>query len=246
MKDRSYQEETPSRLGRTEWSGPRAQGASLGARYLPLVFFQLYLTGSLVAFRFGPLQPEITNWNILISYALVGQLVILFGYLLGALWRERSYCGRFPPKFVVGAAIVVTLALLPATLSSRNYAGVSIVEAVLDPGAAYDAFGANFRSLSGVRPLSVVRTLLGPVLGLLVPLGIVYWRRMRPSWRTLWLAAVVGRIWLALISGTAFYLFDILLLVPWFLWLGLASRAPRPGVVVFQPLPSLTPPTRGR
>lgn len=219
MRYRSHLEAGASRSCRTGGYEPESPRAKASARYLPIIFFQLYLTGSLVAFGLGPLQPEVPDWPLLISYALVGQLVILFGYHLGVLWRPRAYSGRLPRRFLACAAIVVTLVLLPATLSSRNYADVSVKEAILNPGEVYLAVTANYRSPSGVRALSVVRAVLGPVMGLLIPLGIVFWRQLPTRWRALWLAALAGRVCVAFISGAAFHLFDIVLLVPWFLWL---------------------------
>jgi len=187
-------------------------------RYLPLLLFELYLTGSVAVFAFGPLQWTVDNSGTVLSYVLLGQLLILAGYRLGLAFPARGYrAGRFidlPWK----AAILITLVLLPPTWSTRNFAEISLLEALANPALP---FHAKFLAELDYQWLSILRTLLAPILALLVPLGLVYWQRIRMPWRVLWLLAVSGRIAVAILTGRAFGIFDVALVVPWMLVLHL-------------------------
>ena len=200
---------------------------STAARFFPLLFFEAYLIVSLLSFTYGPHDWNIDNSLAVLSYALLGQILIGAGYWVGSAQGPRGL-GVERGDFVnitLKVAIILTLVLLPPTISTRNSANLSLLEALADPGAAYQARAeAQFDYLW----LSVIRTLLSPVLSLLLPLGIVFWRCLNLPWRGLWLAATSGVAIVPLFTGRAFGIFDITLTAPWLLWIavsGVPARA---------------------
>ena len=161
------------------------------AQTLPLIFFELYLTGTVAVFAFGPIRWQIDDPWALYSYLLLGQLLIAAGYLLGSALPARRGPSGPSAGLLLKASILITLLLLPPTLSTRNFAGVSLLEALRNPVLP---FRAKLVADLDYRWLSILRTLASPGLALLVPLGIVFFRRVGVAWRALWGVAVAGRL----------------------------------------------------
>jgi hypothetical protein len=198
----------------------RAVGvASRAEQLFPILFFEAYLLASVLVFAFGPVEFSVDNPWKLYSFVLVGQLVIGAGYALGMAGPPRDYCGRLSANEILSVAIVVTIVLTPLTLHYRNYAGISLTEALRDPRAAYMARLESFDGNADTPLLSITRGLLAPVSGLFVPLGILYWRRMDGIRRALWAAGLAGLVAETIYSGAAVHLFDLVLTIPWLLWL---------------------------
>ena len=189
------------------------------ARFYPLLFFSIYLLGSLFVFAFGPCQFEIQNATKLYVFLLAGQLAIICGYTLGSSYPGRAFNSVVPSNSVVRFVIVVSVCSLPITLSSRNFGQLSLTEALLDPGSAYAARMQEVTSRDNVSIASVLRAVLGPFFGLCVPCGIVFRNRLSVAWRWAWVAAVAALIVESLFVGAAKGMFDVVLIIPWFVWL---------------------------
>jgi len=200
------------------------QAFPLWARYLPLIGFQLYLTLSVLAFAFGPLEWQIDNPLKLYCYVFVGQAFIFVGYYFGISKRASGYQGKYSTQDLLKASILITVAFLPPTLATRNRAGLSVSDALAKPATAFEA---KFDAEVSNPMLSIPRTLLAPILALLVPLGIVRWRTMTVLWRALWLCSVCGQVVTAFYTGRAYGIFEIMLVVPWMLWLSLHNSQAR-------------------
>jgi hypothetical protein len=201
----------------------RGLGVRRSQRFV-LVFFQVYLIGSVVAFAFGPTDYDPVNPATFYTYVLGGQLAIVFGYSLGTSRPARGYRGPISIEIVQKASITAVLLLLPITLTYRNYAALSLTQALADPGTAYAARLDSFYGGETTPLLSIVRGFLAPLMKLFLPLGIVYWQRLTPLWKRLWLAGLVGLFVEAIFTGAAIGVFDLILVIPWMLWLGLRQR----------------------
>lgn len=210
----------------------------LGPRLYPVLFFSAYLLGSVLVFAFGPCQFEIQNATTLYPFLFASQLAIVVGFLLGASYRGRDFESRLSATAIVRAVIVVSVLSLPITLSSRNFGQLSLAEALLDPGTAYAARMHEVTSRDNVSLASIIRASLGPFVGLCVPCGIVYWRQLTSIWRLAWAAGVCALVTESLFVGAAKGLFDVVLIVPWFLWLLLYRTRGQRGRAVFNATPS--------
>lgn len=197
---------------RTSW---RYDRISL-TKNLPLLVFQIYLTFSLLIFAFGPLDFKIRNPIVLYSYVLIGQLCIYIGYKLGVSKVPANYNGRYSLNSLLRISILLVLLFVPPTLATRNYANISIYQAIFNSQVG---FQATFDYVQSTPLLSIPRTLLSPILALMLPLGLIRWRNMTWILRALWLVGIGGDIAAALYVGRAFGIFEIALVVPWMLWL---------------------------
>jgi hypothetical protein len=197
---------------------------SASVRNFPVIFFTIYLLVSVLVFAFGPCDFRISNPWALYAYILAGQLFILIGYLAGS-YVGRGYNGKLSADLVLRAAILITVCSLPMTLYSRNFADLSLAEAIRDPGAAYVARLHELMGRDSIPLVSIIRAALGPAIALLLPCGIVYWRRMSVLWRCLWLGGMAGLVVESLFVGAAKGLFDLVLVIPWMVWLPFHHRA---------------------
>jgi hypothetical protein len=185
----------------------------------PLLFFEVYLLGSVLVFAFGPVGFRIENPFTLYSYVLAGQAAIWFGYRLGSASPPAGYAGRASRSLLLKIAILATVLMAPPTVMNRNSGDISISEAIANPGAAYAARLASLDERSSAPWVSIARVALSPVLGMFVPLGAVILTRQSGLWSSFWKAGLVALLAQSLIVGAAKDIFDLFLVLPWMLWL---------------------------
>ncbi len=188
--------------------------------WLPLMFFQVYLTFSLLTYAFGPVERVESANFYLFAYALIGQLAIYLGYRLGI--RHQLTVGKATVswKKLLMLSIFTTLILAPATISLRNSAGISLSEAILNPGAAYIARLELYEEAKGASSYIVILRVIGsPIIKSLVPLGIAFWPLLSMNHKLLLCGAIGVNLIEALFTGAAIGIFDIALIAPWVLWL---------------------------
>ncbi len=210
-------------------TGSSAVRSRLRALLFPLLFFEAYLALTLALFAFGPVEPVFDDRTAVWAYALLGQVAIAVGFGVGSIGPPRTATGRAPLLPILKLAIVVSLALLAVSLQYRNYGDMSLVEALADPGAGYQAKQESLRWRESTPIISALRALAGPLIGLSLAGGILYWRRLRPLWRLLWLAGVACWASESVLTGSSKGLFDLVLTFPWLIWLAMrhSGRSPR-------------------
>ncbi|MBV9124960.1 MAG: hypothetical protein JO112_16525, partial [Planctomycetes bacterium] len=187
------------------------------------------MLSSLLGFVFSPVEEFWVNELLpVILYALLGQGFLLVGYCWGATHPPCSYAGPWRSQVVLQITIAVTVLVFIAALWFRNDSGLSLSEALADSGAAYAARVEGLQQRTTLPLFSFCRGFVGPVLGLFVPLGIVYRNQMSRAWQVLWGLGTAGMVIDGLLTGAAKGLFDIVLLIPWFLWLSLRQGGVRP------------------
>lgn len=185
----------------------------------PQVFFGIYLLASIVAFRFGPTESDVRNPLVFYSYVLTAVAIIVAGFRLGVAAPARQYVGKLSGSQLLRISIMLTLVVLPATISQRSASEATLTSALLDPGAVYRARLEDLQSRGSIPVIAIVRGLMSPVLAMLLPLGVLYLRHLPRYWAPLWLLGVLGIAAESILSGTAKSLFDIILVLPWLLWL---------------------------
>jgi len=191
--------------------------------WYPLVFFQVYLAYSVIAYALGPVEHDTPRPWYLYSYLMASQFSIFIGYKIGLETKPTTYAWSISPRILIRIALLTMLAILPLTFIWRNQGDISILEAIQDPGAAYSIRLRSITEGEISSQFSLVRGLLSPLLQLFLPLGIVYWKRLSRTVKVLWLVGVMGMVVQALISGAAIGIFDLILALPWLFWL--ASKA---------------------
>ena len=221
----------PLRTGVQASSSSRVQTLSRYARWYPLWFFQLYLLGSILVFAGGPVEFDVDNAFYLYSYVLAGQIAIAVGYWLGIGKSVTKYCGWFSISAVIKATILTTLLISPLTLIDRNQSAGSLTEAITNPGAAYAERAERLMDQDSAPIIAILRALSGPLLGLFMPLGVIYYGRQSGNWRTLWKLGLVALLCEPLFLGVAKGLFEFILLMPWIMWMRRNVRTAHFGVV---------------
>ena len=114
----------------------------------PLVFFQLYLSLTVILFFIGPWPWPIDNGGLLLAYLVAAQISILMGYLLA--WRTVKKRHRESTSvginvnvekgiFFLKCSLVLTLVLfIPTSLSRTGQFLPDISSALNDLGSAYN------------------------------------------------------------------------------------------------------------
>lgn len=217
----------PMPRGRIRWGA---------IRLLPLLFFFTYLSATVLVFAFGPWPWPVRDPLKLYGFLVLAHLAVVAGYL-GAIRRPaRLSRVQWSPRRLLWASVALNLLLLAPTLKFRTSGRVEIVAALTDPGRAYYRASSPTDSYEN-RYVEYVRVLFGPVLGLLLPLSVVYWRRLGRSLRICAVAAIVGElcIWFATArnKGVA----DLVFVLP---WLVLVAQSERPDALVWKRIVRMT------
>jgi hypothetical protein len=190
-------------------------------RYFPIVFFQAFLTLTVLVFAFGPWDWPVDNPAQLYTFIIINQLALLFGYIWAIPGREPARF-HFPLPIVqfVGICAVVSIIVLPAMTLYQAGGLIDLRTAILRPGEMYYAT----REAAGLRSpnpfLAYGSVILSPIFWPLPVLTAAYWKKLPFLIR---LAAIVGvglNSLSYLLIGTNKGNVDLLILIPWFLVLG--------------------------
>ncbi|NPC55778.1 hypothetical protein [Caenimonas soli] len=197
---------------------------------LPLIFFQLYLTVTVVLFFWGPWPWEPSQPTVLFAYLVLAQFAIAFGYLkawkrvnaIPASTFDTAESDRRAVAFIKLGAIVTFLLLVPTSLSRTGELLPGLLAGIADPGAVYNA---NFERLQAGNPYVIVeylRMLLSPLLVGIVPLAVVYWSRLSGGLKLACLVAIAFHLSLYVATGTNKGIADFAISVPWLIFLGVS------------------------
>lgn len=198
----------------------------------PLIFFQCYLSFTVILFFFGPWPWDVSNPVQLTAFLLAAQASMIVGYLYA--WRfVKSWAPVGVSELSRGAAtergdarsirllkisVIIALAMLiPTSLSRTGQALPSVIEGVVEAGASYNE---NYRRVSAGNAYVVVeyvRIALSVFLVAVFPLLLVFWKNLAPHWRILSSVSVIGHLSFYLATGTNKGLADILITAPWLL-----------------------------
>jgi hypothetical protein len=184
-------------------------------RYFPIVFFEAFLTLTVVVFAFGPWDWPVTNPVTLYSFLFINQLALLFGYLQAVRGRSPSRF-RLPltPKELVWLMSLTTLATLIPTVKHATGGEANFNLALTDPGQAYkitnDAAHAATYSI-----WAYVMIVLSPLIWPLLPLAVVFWKKLSPTLKVLAVLGIVSDAAIYFLKGTNKGMVDVLILMPW-------------------------------
>lgn len=206
----------------------------------PLVFFQLYLAGTVLLFFAGPWPWPVRQPWLLGAFLAAAQLSMAVGFLLA--WKPAPNVARVDGSrgsglLVAIATIVTLLIFVPTSLSRTGSWLPDVVRGFSDTGAAYNT---NFRRLQEGNPWLVVeyvRMILSPILAGLLLWAVAYWGRLSRPVRFLAVAAILSNLAIYVATGTNKGIADTLVLLPWVAVLAawhrtISFRIPRPVLIV--------------
>ncbi|HMH43264.1 MAG TPA: hypothetical protein VK557_07270 [Pyrinomonadaceae bacterium] len=199
---------------------------SLKIRYVPIVFFQIYLALTVFLFVFGPWHWPIVNGLKLYVFLALAHLALFLGYR-SVIHREPTvYSGKWKIERIVLVALIAHLLLLIPTSSFRSGSALpDVFGGLADPGLAYETSN-RFRSEGG-GSAEYIRIVLGPLLFLLLPLTVLYWHRLKVLVKALSAFAIFGFLAIYLAIGTNKALADFVLLTPCLIFAGYMTGALR-------------------
>jgi hypothetical protein len=190
-------------------------------RIFPIVFFLVYLTGTVLFFVAGPFEYPVDNpWTLYLFLALA-HLALFAGYWRAASGQPKQYFGTWkPPQLLFWSATLSLLLLMPTSLARTGNAIPDIVDGIVNTGDAYSRTVSLSEQPRGLPIIEYVRIFSGPLIGLLLPLTVFYWTQLPRTTRVLAVAGMLGTVALFVAMGTNKAIADTVLLVPWMIFAG--------------------------
>jgi hypothetical protein len=180
-------------------SGARSAPSTL-TRLAPILLFLGYLNVSVLVFLFGPWHWPLIHPTKFYLFIVAAHAALGAGYLSGAFGAPRSYSNRFSPEKIAWYSVIVTLLLYVPTMIWLTDGDVDL-QSVLEPGFAYNRYQERFSFERPTHPVSYIRTILGPLLAMAVPIVFFYWERMSRSMRLLGVLAAVANLSVFVFTG---------------------------------------------
>lgn len=174
------------------------------------IWVQMYLVCTILLFAFGPCNWQIENSLQLYGYVLLAQLAIAVGMFFGGSHPARAQASAKAPLSLLWWCVLLGLLLAPLQIVSRNFSGAGALEAMIDPALAYSSGAGEVRDYF---VLSLVSTIVAPLRCLLVPLTVTHWSSGSLLLKAGCILAIAFELGVSLISGQAFGVFDVMLLV---------------------------------
>lgn len=193
----------------------------LWVRLLPILFFFTYLNLTVFLFAYGPWPWPVGDGTKLYTFLVFAHSALLLGYLSAAFGRPGGYYGRWRPESLVKLSLLVTLVLLiPTSMARTGHLFPNIVGGLTNPGLVYSE-SIRLRSERTILTLvEYVRIIFGPLLFLLFPLTIYYWRVLNRTIKGLAILGILGFLGIYIASGTNKALADFIGVTPWLILAG--------------------------
>lgn len=198
----------------------------------PLIFFQIYLTITVVLFFAGPWPWDVESPELLAGYLLASQLMIAIGYFMswGAVQssilpeqeREREIARTLT---YLRRGLMITLVLLVPTALSRTGSAIpEVIEGLRDTGAVYNRNFARLEEGNAYQIVEYLRIVLSPYLMAVFPLTVVLWGRLSKTFRLMACFAIAFNLSIYIATGTNKGIADFVVTLPWLVFLGVAAR----------------------
>jgi hypothetical protein len=197
----------------------------------PLVFFQLYLSTTVLLFFFGPWPWNVDDPLLLATYLLAAQGFIAAGYLMA--WRRVRWLHGTGQKavrhvatgisYLRWALLISFVLLIPTSLSRTGSVLPNIFFGLSDVGFAYNQ---NFERLEGGNAFVMVeylRMLFAPFLVAVFPLTVVYWSQLSIRLKVLCLVVIIFNLSLYIATGTNKGFADIVITLPMLMFLSVSA-----------------------
>lgn len=195
----------------------RSLGTNFWVRLAPLIFFQVYLNFTVVAFEFSPWPWPVDNKATLYLYLIAAHVALAIGYALATMkqWQfPVPKPGYVSGLFIASLALSLLLAL-PTSLSRTGVPIPDVLGGLSDPGEAY-GHAVLLRQSGGEHVVvEYMRIGVAPLLALLLPLLVVYWSAVAGWKRVLGALAVAWLLGLFIATGTNKGVADFVLILPW-------------------------------
>lgn len=195
---------------------------NLWIRFLPIIFFIVYLNFSVFLFAFGPWDWPVKDGAKLYVFLIFAHAALFLGYFSAAFSKSGKYYGKLKVQHIVLVSLILNLFLLLPTSLFRSGSVIPNIEAGLaNPGEMYRISLEMRRQGGGV--IEYVRIILSPILSLLMPLTFFYWGKLKPIVRYLSVFSMLFFLAIYVAIGTNKAIADFVLLFPCIILAGYLS-----------------------
>jgi hypothetical protein len=185
-------------------------------RYFPIVFFQLYLTFSVLLFAFGPWPWPVQSPVKLYGFLFLAQVSLLWGYLRGLNGGGAIIQSKLMSKRYLHWSLLCTLVLLLPTSYARLGSIVpNVLQGLSNPGDVYYEFFMLRNTERSAIAFEYLRVVFGPLLVAQTPLIVFYWSRLDLHTKILGVFATSFTTAIYLAGGLNKALADLVVLTPW-------------------------------
>jgi len=187
---------------------------SLLIRIFPIIFFITYLSFTVFLFAKGPWLWPIRDGTKLYSFLAFAHLALFLGYLSASFQNPKGYFGKWNIKRIMKVTLIFNLLLIiPTTISRTGSMFPDVAYGFTNPGNAYMLHG--FHHQEGSRIIEYIRILFGPLLFIILPLTVFYWKQLKPIIRLLSSLCIIASVSIFISMGTNKGFADAVLLIPW-------------------------------
>lgn len=169
-------------------------------RLLPIVFFLTYLNFTIFLFAFGPWPYPVHDGTNLYFFLACAHLALFCGYLSAAFKNAGGYYGRYSiHRLIVLSIFINLLFLIPTSLFRTGSVIPPVWTAFRNLGGAYTASRLLRQEQTPI--VEYIRAGFGPIMFLLLPLVVFYWKKLGLRTRFISLVAMAGNIMIGLSIG---------------------------------------------
>jgi hypothetical protein len=198
---------------------------------MPLIFFECYLTLTVLLFFYGPWPWEVDDPQMLAAYLLTAQVFIAIGYLMSWCRICRINCTEDMQvrhlvtgiTFLRKALLVSILLLLPTSLSRTGSLFPNLISSLGDVGLAYNQNQERLGEGNIYVLVEYLRMLFAPWLIAVFPLVAVYWSLLSTRIRVLCAIVILFNLSMYMAIGTNKGIADSIITLPWLILLGVSS-----------------------
>ena len=182
----------------------------------PLIVAEAYLATTVALFALGPWPWPVEDGTMLYLFLLASHTCLAIGYVAaGPTTRVSTRAPRAPALTVLAGSMLIILLAWPTVATWAG--GGSIVGAVMtawvNPATMYRA-ASDFESQKAGTPwITYARTLSAPLTLAVLPLLVVYWRRLGRTVRLLAVGASMVQFAVVVSSGRNKGLADLLIVL---------------------------------
>jgi hypothetical protein len=198
---------------------------ALSTRLMPIVFFELWLTFSLLGFLWGPWDYSNDNYLQISLYALAGQILLLLGYLSAIRSAPRVFSNRYcrllfskNPNWIVGICAIISIIFYIKNIYNLGYSPEQYFSNIINPGKAYNMYQHAPRA-SGLEWKILAFMVFFKIA--VLPIGCVFWGQLSRKIKIVFVLNILIQLSYFMAIGTNKIIFETIVVISVFSWIGL-------------------------
>lgn len=194
---------------------------------MPLVFAEIYLISTLLAFFFGPINYRVDNLFLFISYIFLYHFAYIFGYVFSinyfnfenkisfknkAVNNEKLYFKllilfSFLAFLIAHKNLSMSEELIPVNFFADLFNGIS------DSSSMYSERMKRIDEFEGGKLLNILYFFIAFTKIILIPTIVFYWKKLTPCHKFLMISIALLSVFSGISAGVNKLLFDFVILL---------------------------------